>query len=167
MQSADFLNFALIVALKTSHLEYCIHCHKLIRATTKPQIYALLNQPLFKIDAFSLLFFSQIFWKQDHNSFFEDREPRAVQKLFKTNWFIITDFNDFTRGKKMLEQLSRPRFFRVLKFPALIPTCLARRKAREISKPGKNRGLESYSKIFSPLGFVWSLKRQQYLSAIE
>ena len=39
--------------------------------------------------------------------------------------------------------------FRVLKFPALFPTCLARRKKREISKPGKNRGLESLTNIFS------------------
>ena len=53
-------------------------------------------------------------------------------------------------GKK-LDQLSRTRFFRALKFPALFPTCLAWRKEREISKAGKNSGLESCSNIYFPL----------------
>ena len=66
-----------------------------------------------------------------------------------------------TRGKKILEQLSRPRFFRVLKFPALIPTCLARRKGREISESGKNRGLESCSNIFLPLRYSLRTLRTQ------
>ena len=55
-----------------------------------------------------------------------------------------------TRGKIMLEQLSRPRFFPGFEnsrpfFP------LARRKEWEISKPGKNQVLESCSNIFFPL----------------
>ena len=36
-------------------------------------------------------------------------------------------------------------------FPHFFPTCLARRKEWEISKAGKNRGLESCSNIFFPL----------------
>ena len=38
-----------------------------------------------------------------------------------------------------------------MKFPALFSTCLARSKEREISKPGKNRGLESGSNIIFSL----------------
>ena len=56
-----------------------------------------------------------------------------------------------SRDKNILEQIPRPRFFRVLKFPAIFSICLARRKEREISKPGKNRGLKSCSNIFFPL----------------
>ena len=55
------------------------------------------------------------------------------------------------RGKKILEQLSRPRFFPGFEISRAFSTCLARRKAREISKPGKNQVLESYSNIFFPL----------------
>ena len=52
----------------------------------------------------------------------------------------------------MLEQLSRPRFFPGFEIiPPFFPTCLARRKEREISNPGNNRGLESCSNIFFPL----------------
>ena len=61
-----------------------------------------------------------------------------------------------SRDKNILEQIPRPRFFRVLKFPAIFSICLARRKEREISKPGKNRGLESSSNIFFPLAFPFT-----------
>ena len=53
--------------------------------------------------------------------------------------------------KKILEQLSRPRFLRVSKFPALFSLLNRWKKGREISKPGKDRGLESCSNIFFPL----------------
>ena len=51
----------------------------------------------------------------------------------------------------MLEQLSRPRFFPAFEISRPFSTCLARRKKWEISKPGKNRGLESFSNILFPL----------------
>ena len=56
------------------------------------------------------------------------------------------------RGKKILEQLSRPQFFPGFEISRPFSTCLAWRKEREISKTGKNRGLESYSNIFFLLG---------------
>ena len=42
-------------------------------------------------------------------------------------------------------------FFRVLKFPAHFSVLNRWEKGREISKPGKNRGLESCTSIFFPL----------------
>ena len=45
-------------------------------------------------------------------------------------------------------------------FPPFFPICLALSKEREISKPGKNRGLEIFSNIFFPLA-------QQILCALS
>ena len=59
-------------------------------------------------------------------------------------------------------------FFRLLKFPAFFPTCLARRKERQLSKPGKNRGLENCSNIFFPLGhYALELIMQEALDCLE
>ena len=59
-------------------------------------------------------------------------------------------------GKKILEQLSRPRYFQVLKFYALFSVLNRWEQGREISKPGKNRSLESSSNIFFPLAFPFT-----------
>ena len=54
-----------------------------------------------------------------------------------------------SRGKNNFQDHD---FFRVLKFPALFFVLNKWEKGREISKAGKNRGLESCSNIFFPLG---------------
>ena len=52
----------------------------------------------------------------------------------------------------MLEQLSRPRFFPAFEISrSFLRAKQVGKKGREISKPGKNRGLESCSNIFFPL----------------
>ena len=51
------------------------------------------------------------------------------------------------RVKKILEQLSRTRFFTGFEIRAL----LAGKKRARISDPGKNRVLESFSNIFFTL----------------
>ena len=59
-------------------------------------------------------------------------------------------------------------------FPPFFPTCLARRKEREISKPGKNRGLESCSNIVFPLAvyflafkFLWLMLYSNFFHDIQ
>ena len=65
----------------------------------------------------------------------------------------------FSRGKKILEQLSRPRFFPGFKISRpFFPTCLTRRKEREISKAGKHPGLDMCSNIFFPSSSAVSVR---------
>ena len=54
-------------------------------------------------------------------------------------------------GKKYYNNFQELDFFRFLKFPALFSVLDRWKKGRQISKPGKNRGLESCSNIFFPL----------------
>ena len=56
-----------------------------------------------------------------------------------------------SRGKNILEHLSRPRFLPGFEISRNFVRAIQVKKKREISKPGKNRGLESCSNIFFPL----------------
>ena len=67
-------------------------------------------------------------------------------------FFLVYEFKSTdTRGKKILEQLSRPRFFPAFEISRSFFRAKQEAKEREISKPGKNRGLERCSNIFFPL----------------
>ena len=57
-----------------------------------------------------------------------------------------------TRGKNILEKLSKPRFFyRVWKSRPFLPCCVAAEKSARLLNPVKNRGFESCSNISFPL----------------
>ena len=58
---------------------------------------------------------------------------------------------DFLKGTKYWNNFHDHVFFRILKFPAICSLLNRWEKGREISKPGKNRGLGSKSNISFPL----------------
>ena len=81
---------------------------------------------------------------------------RGLWETIVRIWTIFEIFESIsrfcdTRGKKILEQLSRTRFFTELENPALFPCYVAAEKRAGIPNHVKNRVLESFSNFFSPL----------------
>ena len=64
---------------------------------------------------------------------------------YELKYFILR-----TRGKNILEQLSRPRFFPGFEISRPFPHLFSTEKRAGNFKPGKNRDLESCSNIIFP-----------------
>ena len=56
-----------------------------------------------------------------------------------------------SRGKEILEHLSKPRFLRSLKIVPFLPCCVAAEKSPRFSNSVKNRAFESFSNMSFPL----------------
>ena len=74
----------------------------------------------------------------------------AYQTVNSLTVFVMhCSIHSYSRGKKILEQLSRPRFFPGFEISRSSLRAKQVEKGREISNPVENRGLESCSTVIS------------------